>query len=307
MTLGVILPTSNRGKLLEIILHNYSYLISKKIIDEIIIIDDGSTDNTKKILESFHRKFPTNSKIIRNLSRKGAPNARNKGLELLKSEFVLFGEDDVIIPKSYVFQLKERMKNFDCAILGGRITYISGSLIGYKLNKNHKEIFNSNLLMGNFSSTKYKGPVKVPFLHGIVIYPSKKLKNIGFDTSYKGNGFREETDPQIHLSMKGCQVIFFPDITCYHLPFGLPGGQHQIGAIETLYWTIKNNFYFMKKFSNYFEIKIGIKHLRVRIILFAFWKIIETFSAQFLSFRKKNSSSSESKNFLKFSINYMKK
>ena len=59
---------------------------------EVICIDDGSTDNSLKILKEIASYNP--KIIIVHQENSGAATARNKGLELAKGEFVAFNDSD---------------------------------------------------------------------------------------------------------------------------------------------------------------------------------------------------------------------
>lgn len=52
--ISIIIPTRNRAYTLEKVLESY-YI--QKNVDEIIIIDDGSNDNTEEIVNTFTKKF----------------------------------------------------------------------------------------------------------------------------------------------------------------------------------------------------------------------------------------------------------
>jgi len=52
--ISIIIPTRNRAYTLEKVLESY-YI--QKNVDEIIIIDDGSNDNTEEIVKTFTKKF----------------------------------------------------------------------------------------------------------------------------------------------------------------------------------------------------------------------------------------------------------
>jgi len=84
---SVIIPTFNRSRFFKeaidsALAQTYSHI-------EIIVIDDGSTDNTKEIVKSFGKKVRY---VYQNHSE--LPATRNKGLGLAKGKYVAFLDDD---------------------------------------------------------------------------------------------------------------------------------------------------------------------------------------------------------------------
>lgn len=69
---------------------------------ECIIVDDGSTDNTKKVLTPFLENDERFTYSLRSDSyKKGLPGARNMGLDLAKGDLIIFfDDDDIIHPKN---------------------------------------------------------------------------------------------------------------------------------------------------------------------------------------------------------------
>lgn len=79
---------------------------------EIILVDNGSTDSTKSILESYVERFPERIKALSE-QKKGAPAARNKGLYEAKGEWLQFLDaDDELLPGklSVQFEKAERLE-----------------------------------------------------------------------------------------------------------------------------------------------------------------------------------------------------
>ncbi len=71
---------------------------------EIIVVDDGSTDNTYTILEEYAQK-DTRIRVIRKENR-GLAAARNTGIEAATGEYlVLLDSDDVMLPEKIAQQL----------------------------------------------------------------------------------------------------------------------------------------------------------------------------------------------------------
>lgn len=76
---------------------------------EIILIDDGSTDSSSQICESYARK--DRRVIYRRKSNGGVSSARNEGLKIAKGEWIGFVDaDDYIEPDMYRVLIEESKK-----------------------------------------------------------------------------------------------------------------------------------------------------------------------------------------------------
>lgn len=93
--ISIIVPVYNTEKYLAECLDS---LVSQTYLDiEIILVNDGSSDNSRSICESY----AGNDKRIRLINKRncGAGSARNAGLRIAKGEYVLFCDsDDTIRP-----------------------------------------------------------------------------------------------------------------------------------------------------------------------------------------------------------------
>ncbi|MFH1662223.1 MAG: glycosyltransferase family A protein [Candidatus Falkowbacteria bacterium] len=73
---------------------------------EIIVVDDGSTDNFNEIIN----KYKNNLKII-NQENKGAPSARNRGVKEVKGEYILFCDADIVMKPEMLSEMLNALKN----------------------------------------------------------------------------------------------------------------------------------------------------------------------------------------------------
>src|SRR5699024_6112649 len=86
---SVIVCTYNRSDIIERALHS---LIKQKDSDwEAIIIDDGSMDNTKEVIQPYLKKSP-----IRYFKKEhsGLAHSRNAGIQLTKGKYITFLDTD---------------------------------------------------------------------------------------------------------------------------------------------------------------------------------------------------------------------
>lgn len=106
-TVSVVIPVYNVEKYLEQCLNSITNQTYKDI--EIICINDGSTDNSKKILEEFAAK-DNRIKIITQENR-GISSARNAGIKSAKGKYITFLDSDDYVNLDYIAKMVFAMEN----------------------------------------------------------------------------------------------------------------------------------------------------------------------------------------------------
>jgi glycosyltransferase involved in cell wall biosynthesis len=93
MKLSVIIPTYNRHEILRKTLEGLCRQTRLDLLQEVIVVSDGSTDLTTDTVESFSDRLPL---TFLQCARSGVSAARNKGLKTAQAPIMLFLDDDVI-------------------------------------------------------------------------------------------------------------------------------------------------------------------------------------------------------------------
>ena len=109
LAISVIVPTYNRAALLQEALA--SVLAQTRVPDEVIVIDDGSTDETPQVLAQF--AAPVKVITQENLGRSVA---RNRGLDTARGDLIAFlDSDDLLLPKGIArrTEILEAMPHID--------------------------------------------------------------------------------------------------------------------------------------------------------------------------------------------------
>ena len=89
---------------------------------EFIIINDGSTDDTARIIRQYATR-DSRIKFIDNKVNKGLISVLNQGLELCKGEYIArMDSDDISIPTRFALQLEYMDAHPDVGVLGGAIS-----------------------------------------------------------------------------------------------------------------------------------------------------------------------------------------
>lgn len=164
---SVIVPVYNAEKYLKncidsILLQSYSTF-------EILIIDDGSSDNSWKIIRSYLSK-DNRVKSFRKQNG-GAGSARNLGLEHAQGEWVIFIDADDTIDPDYIEKLISVSQNVDLVICGMKLyknDIISFSKI-FVDNATKKNRFTTAELFQELRLYTLSGPVCKLFRRTIII------------------------------------------------------------------------------------------------------------------------------------------
>ncbi|WP_408071424.1 glycosyltransferase family 2 protein [Butyrivibrio sp. JL13D10] len=138
---SVIMPVYNVEKYLLDCLNSIEQQTYSNF--ELIIVDDGSTDRSGDICDSFCRKNEY-ARVI-HTDNKGVSIARNRGLDLAKGEYIVFLDSDDVLSKYYLEVLVRLMIESDEQM----------GLIGYS-NKGSSELSNNNSILNTVCvSTDY--------------------------------------------------------------------------------------------------------------------------------------------------------
>jgi len=117
LNISVIIITSNRAKMLEGVL--VSLVQQTRLPEEVVVVDNNSSDNTKEIAENFKGKL--NIKYVLEV-RKGIPIARNTGVGKSSGEIIVFTDDDCVADINWLHYLElSFLRDPSIGVVGGEI------------------------------------------------------------------------------------------------------------------------------------------------------------------------------------------
>lgn len=154
---------------------------------ELIIIDDGSTDDTALVVKQFN---DDRIRFIQNDENKGLPFTRNKLLELARGEFIaILDSDDIAYPERLQLQLSFFYSHPEIALCGGH-----GKIINENGTESDKEIkvvtddsINMQILFGN------------PFINSSTMFKTQIFRELN---GYRDFALAEDFDLFIRVSEK---------------------------------------------------------------------------------------------------------
>lgn len=159
--ISIIIPVYNRAHQIGECLNSISNQTLKDY--ELIIVNDGSTDNIREVVRPYKQVFGNKIKFF-NQENKGPNPARNAGAKFAKGEFIIFCDADVIMEKDMLeLMMNELDKNPD-------IGYVYSSFI---LNRKKFKLW-------PFDEEKLK---QMPYIHTTSLIRKKYFP--GFDENIK--------------------------------------------------------------------------------------------------------------------------
>ena len=117
---SIIIPTHNRRKILKKSLTALNEQIYPSNKYEIIVIDDGSSDGTKAMVENLNLAPKL---IYRYQEQQGPAASRNHGIKLSQGQFIIFIDDDIIVTPDFIKAHINIQKKKEKVISHGPVIY----------------------------------------------------------------------------------------------------------------------------------------------------------------------------------------
>ena len=249
-SVSVIIPTFNRspnplekdsnplGWCLE------SLLAQKgEVLDEIVIVDDGSVDYTRGLVEHFSNITPTNIVYLRNNENKGVPFSINRGIKKSRNNLLMFVDDDCIFSKYMLFGANYTLNKLENKVAALQLPVYHRKIFPRPLDMNKIGILDleKGIMDGNYDGfpieyaedlensfidkeLKIIKPFEIKNIGGIVLSKKEALEEAGLFPEFFTwkNNYRIESYLSMALSDLGYTLFFTPDpkFHCIHLKYG---------------------------------------------------------------------------------------
>ena len=208
---SVIVPVYNSG---EYIGSTLDSIINQDFNSfELIVIDDGSTDNSLEIIKEKLSKSTISYEIFHQ-ENAGVSNARNKGIEIARGDYLVFVDSDDYITGNHLSQLYNGETDFSL------IQFVKKE--GEKLSEPYH--FSKRLISCD-EFIKMELNMQMPFNFWQLMYKASIIK----DNDIKFNQdaiYGEDTEFALKALVFGDEIAISNEVTYYYI-------QHPTSAIKT--------------------------------------------------------------------------
>ncbi|MFA7255305.1 MAG: glycosyltransferase family A protein [Candidatus Omnitrophota bacterium] len=186
----------NIGRLIE------SLLAQTRMPDEIVLVDDGSKDNTAKIIERYAKDHSV-IRLIRN-SNQGPAASRNVAWRAAQADRVIFTDGDCVPDHDWIEKLMFYFTSDDIAAVAGTYRTLNDErvlarFVGYEIAWRYRYVL---------------GAIDAHGAYNLAIKKKVLEEMNGFDESYKAPS-GEDWDLTYRISRK-YRILFAPDAIVAH-------------------------------------------------------------------------------------------
>lgn len=181
---------------------------------EIIVVDNGSTDNSLEILESI-----PDIKLIKNPKNRGFTGGHIDGLSASKGKFIFVLNNDAVVDKNYIQKALSILEGDpNIAIVGGRSYSWDGDPDNLSSNSSFHgfQHINPNSLEGIFIQNDYGFTHETNWVSGsAMIIRKSAIEKSGYfyDPMF---AYYEESDLFNRLQSLGYKIVYSPDLKIWH-------------------------------------------------------------------------------------------
>ncbi len=208
--------------------------------DEIIVIDDNSSDKTCQIIKKFKE-----IRLIKNNSNKGLSFNRNLAIKNSSNDLVAAIDADVVLSENWLEIILEKFNHNENIMCSGKMVE--------KYTNNIFNLWRAKYYSQNWGDDDIYDP---PFLFGCNTIQNKKIwESIG---GYDENLFTNGEDIDFSNKIKDTnnyKLIYCSKALCEHLQ------EDNLDSLSKRVWRYHSFGYKIKKISFYRFIKLSIKQL----------------------------------------------
>lgn len=204
---SVVVPVFNGASVIERCLEALACQRVPSQCYEIIVVDDGSRDDTPAVVAAWMEQHPAAQVRLLRQANAGPASARNHGAREAHASLVLFTDSDCAPTPTWVEAMVAPF--VDASVVGVKGTYVTeqGDLIPRFVQAEYEDRYD-----------RMRGQAQIDFIdtYSAAYRRNVFLENAGFDPIFTTASV-EDQEFSFRLAQKGYRLVFAPDARVSHL------------------------------------------------------------------------------------------
>lgn len=214
-SITLIIPMYNEEKVIKEKIENTNQLDYPTDKLKIILLDDHSTDDSKRISSEAIRQTSLNASVIENQGGKGKARALNWIFPSLKSEITIISDADALLKEDSLLQITKNFTEPDIGGATGKIVILSDKARISKSQEDSYRFFYDIWRLGEsniHSVSVCNGP--------LMAFRTELLKKIKIDP----DAYADDSDMLFKIIRSGYRVVYEPEAVVYErVPLSVKG------------------------------------------------------------------------------------
>ncbi|HET6870946.1 MAG TPA: glycosyltransferase family 2 protein [Solirubrobacteraceae bacterium] len=237
--ISVVIPTYNRAAALR---RNFPYVLALQGVGEIVVVVDGSSDDTHKLLAGFDDERVC---VINHPQRRGSQAARKTGVEAAHGEWLLMLDDDCGAFPDFARALLDAARRCGADIVAAPWLHLDP---GTEPGEAYARARAAPIPWIGLSTSPSAFPARdleTPFLPGNALIHRRVFDRVSYDEGLTRNAWREETSFYLDACAAGFRCFMTPETASFQQDQWQGGQRLPRAAYE--FHALRNNWRFLRR------------------------------------------------------------
>jgi glycosyltransferase involved in cell wall biosynthesis len=237
--ISVVIPTYNRAPALRL---NFPYVLGLEDVEEIVVVVDGSSDETPDILAGFG---DDRVRVITHPHRRGSQAARKTGVAEARGDWLLMLDDDCAAFPEFARVLLVAARRCDADIVAAPWLHVDPGADPRQAYARARGAPAARIGLTTSPSVFPDRDLETPFLPGNVLIHRRVFERVSYDEGLTRNGWREETSFYLDACAAGFRCVMTPDTASFQQ--GQWDGGQRLVQIAYEFYALRNNWRFLRR------------------------------------------------------------
>ncbi len=237
--ISVVIPTYNRAAALR---RNFPYVLAMEGVGEIVVVIDGSTDETAQLLAGFGDE---RVRVITHGQRRGSQAARKTGVTAARGEWLLMLDDDCGAFPDFARALLDAARRCRADIVAAPWLHLDPGTDPREAYTRARGAPTALIGLSTSPSAFPTRDLETPFLPGNVLIHRRVFDRVSYDEGLTRNAWREETSFYLDACAAGFRCVITPDTASFQQDQWQGGQRLPTAAYE--FHALRNNWRFLRR------------------------------------------------------------